>query len=142
MATNSSRLSKDRQVVRSIPGLSLMFGAVNAPLFIANPSAAEVAAPADNLAAVALLNSMGERKRQHRPRNADSDRTDYSEPCRVYVVQTGDTLWSILQRFYGNPLMWPPIYYADQSQFHNELEVYPGQELIMLRTGIIASAIT
>lgn len=33
----------------------------------------------------------------------------------VYGVVTGDTLWSIAQRFFGNPQGWPSIYNANAS---------------------------
>lgn len=49
--------------------------------------------------------------------------------AREYVVQAGDTLWSIAQRFYGNPLMWSHIYYANESQIHDPNEIYQGQKL-------------
>jgi hypothetical protein len=52
-----------------------------------------------------------------------------ASPARVYTVQAGDTLWSIAQRFYGNPLMWSRIYYANQSQLHDPNEIYQGQKL-------------
>jgi soluble lytic murein transglycosylase-like protein len=58
-----------------------------------------------------------------------------ASPARVYLVQTGDSLWSIAQRFYGNPLMWSHIYYANQSQIHDPNEIYPGQELTIPSTG-------
>jgi LysM repeat protein len=64
-----------------------------------------------------------------------------ASPARVYVVQGGDTLWSIAQKFYGNPLMWSHIYYANESQIHDPNEIYPGQELTIPQTGT-ASATT
>src|SRR5215469_2382694 len=47
--------------------------------------------------------------------------------ARAYVVQPGDTLWGIAQRFYGNPVMWSHIYYANRSQILVPNEIYPGQ---------------
>lgn len=58
-----------------------------------------------------------------------------ASPAQSYVVQAGDTLWSIAQRFYGNPLMWSHIYYANQSQIHDPNEIYPGQQLTIPGTG-------
>jgi LysM repeat protein len=56
-------------------------------------------------------------------------------PAQVYVVHAGDTLWSIAQRFYGNPLMWSHIYYANESQINNPNEIHEGQELTIPGTG-------
>ena len=58
-----------------------------------------------------------------------------ASPAQVYVVRAGDTLWSIAQRFYGNPLMWSHIYYANESQINNPNEIHEGQELTIPRTG-------
>jgi len=52
-----------------------------------------------------------------------------ASPAHVYVVQAGDTLWSIAQQFYGNPLMWSKIYYANQSQIQDPNLIYQGQQL-------------
>jgi soluble lytic murein transglycosylase-like protein len=59
--------------------------------------------------------------------------------ARAYVVQAGDTLWSIAQRFYGNPLMWSHIYYANQSQIHDPNEIYPGQRFTIPQGGTISA---
>jgi len=58
-----------------------------------------------------------------------------ASPAQVYVVQAGDSLWSIAQRFYGNPHMWADIYYANQSQIHDPNLIYPGQKLTIPHVG-------
>lgn len=58
-----------------------------------------------------------------------------ASPAQVYVVQAGDTLWGIARRFYGSPLMWSHIYYANQSQIHDPNEIYQGQKLTIPQTG-------
>ena len=58
-----------------------------------------------------------------------------ASPAQVYVVQAGDSLWSIAQRFYGNPHMWADIYYANQSQIHDPNLIYPGQKLTIPHAG-------
>src|SRR6516225_3539800 len=55
--------------------------------------------------------------------------------AQVYVVQAGDSLWSIAQRFYGNPHLWPHIYYANQSQIHDPNLIYQGQQLTIPHAG-------
>jgi soluble lytic murein transglycosylase-like protein len=63
-----------------------------------------------------------------------------ASPAQVYVVQAGDTLWSIAQRLYGNPLMWSHIYYANQSQIQDPNEIYPGQNLTIPKTDTTTNA--
>src|SRR6516162_7208260 len=58
-----------------------------------------------------------------------------ASPAQVYVVQAGDSLWSIAQRFYGNPHMWADIYHANQSQIHDPNLIYPGQKLTIPHAG-------
>jgi soluble lytic murein transglycosylase-like protein len=58
-----------------------------------------------------------------------------ASPAQVYVVQAGDTLWSITQRFYGNPLLWSDIYYANQSQIHDPNEIYPSEKFTIPQAG-------
>jgi LysM repeat protein len=58
-----------------------------------------------------------------------------ASPAHVYVVQADDTLWSIAQRFYGNPLMWRHIYYANQPQIQDPNEIYPGQQFTIPLAG-------
>ena len=48
---------------------------------------------------------------------------------RVAEVQSGDTLWSIAQRAFGDPSLWPAIYLANRDRIKDPTRVYPGQHL-------------
>lgn len=50
---------------------------------------------------------------------------------RQYVVNRGDSLWSIAQRHYGNPLKWRAIYDANRASIRNPNIIYPGQTLVI-----------
>jgi nucleoid-associated protein YgaU len=63
-----------------------------------------------------------------------------ASPAQVYVVQDGDSLWTIAQHFYGNPLMWSHIYYANESQIHDPNDIYPGQKLTIPDTSATSAA--
>lgn len=53
-----------------------------------------------------------------------------AECTQVYVIQTGDTLWSIAARFLGDLNLWPQIW--EQNQYVLDAHwLYPGDRLIM-----------
>ena len=61
-------------------------------------------------------------------------------PSRTYAVQPGDSLWTIAQRFYGNPLLWSRIYYANQSQIPDPNVISIGQALTVPGSGTARAA--
>ena len=63
-------------------------------------------------------------------------------PSRTYAVQPGDSLWTIAQRFYGNPLLWSRIYYANQSQIPDPNVISVGQALTIPGSGTARPATT
>jgi soluble lytic murein transglycosylase-like protein len=63
-----------------------------------------------------------------------------ASPARACAIQAGDTLWSIAQRFYGDPLMSSRVYYANQSQAHYSHVIYHAQEFTISQTGTIGAS--
>jgi LysM repeat protein len=61
-------------------------------------------------------------------------------PDTAYVVQAGDTLWSIARQFYGNGHMWPDIYYANQPQIADPNVISIGQVLAIPGSGTARAA--
>jgi nucleoid-associated protein YgaU len=50
----------------------------------------------------------------------------------TYTVRSGDTLWGIAQRFYGNGALWPRIYAANRGVIGNNPNlIYPGERLVI-----------
>jgi len=60
---------------------------------------------------------------------AEAERAE--EASFDFTVNDGDTLWDISGRdaVYGNPFLWPLIYYANRDSIFNPDLIYPLQKL-------------
>jgi LysM repeat protein len=61
---------------------------------------------------------------EHWTKNSSYPRT-IAAGSRVHVVEKGDTLWDLAQRYYNNPLLWPQIWDANKY-IPNAHWIYPG----------------
>lgn len=54
----------------------------------------------------------------------------FPEGAQVYPVESGDTLWDLAGRFYGNPYLWPQIW--EQNRYVLDAHwIYPGDPLVV-----------
>lgn len=58
--------------------------------------------------------------------------TTKSTPPKTYKVVSGDSLWKIAKRMYGNGSQWQKIYNANKKTIgKNPNRIYPGQTLVI-----------
>jgi N-acetylmuramoyl-L-alanine amidase len=50
---------------------------------------------------------------------------------RTHTVVSGDTLWGIAEKYYGNGADWPRIHEANSGQISNPNLIFPGQQFII-----------
>ena len=61
------------------------------------------------------------------------------EGQEVYIIQSGDTLWSIARARLGDPYLWPQIW--ERNQYILDAHwIYPGDPLVMSGTGLADSS--
>jgi LysM domain len=65
---------------------------------------------------------------------ADKATLKENPPAR-YVVEKGDTLWSISERFLQNPWRWPDVWGINKDYVKNPHLIYPGDVIILDLTG-------
>ena len=48
---------------------------------------------------------------------------------RVYTVESGDSLWKIAEKFYGDGSQWRKIHEANRATIDDPDVIHPGQQL-------------
>jgi LysM repeat protein len=51
-----------------------------------------------------------------------------------YTIKKGDTLWAISILYLKSPWRWPALWGMNKSQISNPHLIYPGQQLVLVRT--------
>lgn len=56
--------------------------------------------------------------------------TEFPPDAEVYIIQPGDTLWDLAQKFLGNPYLWPQLW--EQNTYIRDAHwIYPGDPLVV-----------
>ncbi|MBN2701945.1 MAG: peptidoglycan-binding protein LysM [Methylothermaceae bacterium] len=51
------------------------------------------------------------------------------EQVEYYVIQKGDTLSLIAQRYYGDPMLYPKLFEANREVIQDPDKIFPGQKI-------------
>ena len=79
--------------------------------------------------AVEIKKTKLKKKKKTTKKKSKPKRPAAKKKTKTYTVKSGDCLWNIAKRFYGNGAQYTQIYNANRGKIKNPNLIYPGQVL-------------
>lgn len=79
--------------------------------------------------AVEIKKTKLKEKKKTTKKKSKPKRPAAKKKTKTYTVKSGDCLWNIAKRFYGNGAQYTKIYNANRGKIKNPNLIYPGQVL-------------
>lgn len=79
--------------------------------------------------AVEIKKTKLKKKKKTTKKKSKPKRPAAKKKTKTYTVKSGDCLWNIAKRFYGNGAQYTKIYNANRGKIKNPNLIYPGQVL-------------
>jgi len=119
--SDESRRQEILDILAGTPGITAVHDNMQAPV----PAPAE---PEDETESDAAI-SPDEAVELQSPESGTRDAGDSA--ARTYTVQSGDTLWRIAEKMYGNGSSYMKIFEANTGLLEDPDRIFPGQELVI-----------
>ena len=79
--------------------------------------------------AVEIKKTKLKKKKKTTKKKSKPKRPAANKKTKTYTVKSGDCLWNIAKKFYGNGAQYTKIYNANKGKIKNPNLIYPGQVL-------------
>lgn len=79
--------------------------------------------------AVEIKKTKLKEKKKNTKKKSKPKRPATKKKTKTYTVKSGDCLWNIAKKFYGNGAQYTKIYNANKGKIKNPNLIYPGQVL-------------
>jgi len=63
----------------------------------------------------------------------------YPEGTKLHIIERGDTLWALAQRYLNNPFLWPQLWQANRY-ITNAHWIYPGDPVVIPALEVVRGA--
>src|SRR5688500_16757847 len=69
------------------------------------------------------------------------DPATYPPGSRIHIIERGDTLWALAERYYGDPYLWPQLW-ENNTYITDAHWIYPGDPLLIEGEAVTGDIVT